>query len=212
MRIVTSTQKFAFNYTAYDQSPSLYVAFSIYNVTTGSAVFVQKVNATYAGFGSYTGTFTGLLSATYLIIGVVYTDNTYSTPDTSRPPTADTYQVVSGGITYFAFAYATYDQATGLSIQGTVYDVTTGSPVLSSNPSFTYVAFGVYFATFTASLGHTYDALGIVYTDGTFVTPDNTRAPSSDEFDSFTAGGGTTFILPTATLVGQSLIATLEEA
>ena len=59
---------------------------------------------------------------------------------------------------------------------------------------------------FTGTAGHTYNALGVIYTNGTFAVPDNTRAPSSDELDCITM---TPILIsvPIATLTGQSLAA-----
>lgn len=214
MEIVAAAQLFSFNYTAYDQPSNLFISFSIYDVSSGSAVFLTRVNGVYAAFGSYMGGYTAQLGKTYLVIGVVYTDGTYTTPDTSRSPTANLYQASNGTITFLPFVYPSYDQATGLSARGAVYDVSSGSPVFVQNQAMSYVAFGVYFGAFTGTTGKTYNILGVIYTSGSFSTVDLTRAPSSDEFDCITFSGGVTIYnsLVNATLTGQNLIGILKES
>lgn len=200
MQIVQANQNFGFNYTAYDQSPSLNVAFNVYDVTTGTAVFLQKIIATYAGFGSYTGVFAADPAKTYVVIGVVYTDNTYVTVDTTRSPSADVYQSFGSAVLNLGFVYAAYDFANTLNIKGKVYNTTSGSPVLVGNVTMAYIAFGVYFANFNGSVLNNYQIIGVVYTDGTFTTPNFNYAPSSDSFDCVQSGVG---VIGAAYLVSQ---------
>lgn len=206
MNLVGSSN-FSFNYTAYDQSPSLFVAFSIYDVSTGSANFLTKVVATYSATGAYMADYLGVSGKTYLVIGIVYTSNTYSTPDASRSPSAETFQVFGGVVTFLGVAYAAYDQSAILNVQGAVYDMTTGSPVLIQTIAMTEVAFGVYFGSFTGTIGETYQITQVVYTDNTFVTPNYLYAPGCDAFDCIT--GSAISVLGSANLVGQQLAAIL---
>lgn len=214
MQLVNPSQAFSFNYTAYDQASNLFVAFSIYDVTTGTAVFLAKVLSTYSAFGSYMASYTSVASKSYLVIGVVYTDNTYSTADLTRAPTSNLYQALggSGTLSYLCFAYSAFDQQSGLPVQAMVYNMTSGSPVSVGTAAMTYVAFGTYFGSYVGTSGNSYDVLGVVYTDGTFTVPDTSRAPSSDEFDCISLNAYYNYFTGAPTLVGQSLNATLVES
>jgi hypothetical protein len=184
MQFIEAGQNFSFNYTTYDQNTGLFVAFSVYNVTTGSAVFVQKINGANIGFGCYSADLMGVAAQTYLIIGLVYTDGTYTTIDTTRAPTADVFQVLQSTTTFFGFALAAFDLASGLDVKATVYKMTSGSPVLDSTDVMTEVLAGVYFGSFSGSVGNTYQIISLVYTDNTFTTPDLSYSPSAQGYDS----------------------------
>lgn len=214
MELIVTSQKFSFNYTAYDQNDSLYVQFSLYDVTSGTAVFIQTVTGIYSDFGSYMGTFTEASVKSILVIGAVYTDDTYGTVDTSRATSADVYQVIpsSGRVTFLPFAYATYDLDDDLNLQGTVYDMSTGSPIFVENISMVDVTLGVYFGYYTGILGKSYQITSVVYTDDTFDTPDLTRAPGCDEFDSIEVFNVYNNNFIEATLLGQTLDAILVES
>lgn len=185
MKLVPGSQNFSFNYTAWDQNPSLFVAFKIYDVTTGTASFQTTVNGINAGFGSYMGVYQNSLSKTFLIIGIVFTDNTYSVPDTSRAPSAEVYQIIGGEVTYLGFAYASYDQNASLNLQATIYDVTTGTPLSVGTATMALVNYGVYFGNYMGTIGDTYNIASVVYTSNSFATPDLNRAPQVDEFDCY---------------------------
>lgn len=210
---IISASPFSFNYTAYDQSGSLYVAFSIYDVTSGTPSFITKINAQYSAFGAYMAGYTGTIGKTYLVIGLVYTDNTYATVDVTRAPSADVFQFTNVQALYIGVAYAAFDLATGLSMQASVYDMSTGSPVFVQTASMAHVYAGVYFGSFTGTLNKTYQIAGVVYTDGSYSTVNFTYAPSCDEFDCITLNP--TYILneyQVPTLIGQSLNAVLMES
>lgn len=209
MRLIQTGQKFSFNYTAYDQDSALNVAFSIYDVTTGTAVFLTKIVSSYAASGAYTGTYTGAADKTYLIIGVVYTDNTYLTVDTSRAVSSDIYQSLQNSVSYLAFAYPSYDFSSSLHLRAAVYNLTTGTPVFVQNVSIAYVDLGVYFGHFTGVVGDTYNIASVVYTTTGFSTPDFDYAPSVDEFDCITLTDNM-FVYGQANLVGQNLNAFLQ--
>jgi hypothetical protein len=185
MRLVTPGQLFSFNYTSYDQNASLFVQFKIYDVSSGTASFVSNVVASLAGFGSYMATFNPVANKTYLVIGLVYTSGSYITVDTTRSPSADVYQSAEETISFLGFNYAAYDQNASLNVQASIYKLSTGSPVLLTTASMVHVTNGVYFGSYTATIGNTYNIASVVYTSNSFLTPDLTRAPNVEEFDSF---------------------------
>lgn len=199
---------FSFNYTAYDQNDSLLVSFSVYDLSGSNPALLGTVVGVYAGFGVYTGQFVGVPGKTYLVIGAVYMDNSYTIPDPDRSPGADCFQMVSGSVVLLAFNYAAYDQASDLNIRATVYDNTTGTPVSVGTVEMPFVAIGVYAAKFTGQLGKNYIIASVVYTDNTFATVDPNRAPGCDNFDCITLG--VTNVLASAVLIGQSTEAILE--
>ena len=209
MEIIAGGQPFSFNYAAYDQSTALFVAFNIYDVSTGTSVFLSQVISTYSAFGIYMGGYSPQPGKSYLIIGVVYTDNTYATPNLNYSPSAEFYQVPASGVTFLPFGYGTYDQNAAIFVKASVYDMSTGSPVFVQAVSTAYVAFGVYFGHFTGTLGKTYQIAEIVYTDNTYTTVDTSRSPGCDDFDCIALTAGTVNNYFQATLIGQSLSATL---
>lgn len=93
--IAQSNTPFAFNYTAYDMATGLFVRAAVYDLTTGTPVFVQNVVMAEAALGSYNGLFTGLPGRVYAIISAVYTDGTYAVLDTNRAPATETVQSLS---------------------------------------------------------------------------------------------------------------------
>lgn len=208
MQIVASGQKFSFNYTAYDQNAGLFIAFTVYDVTTGTAVFLQKITSAYSNFGAYMADYTPSGLASYLVIGIVYTDNTYTTVDNTRSPSAQIFQVAQTSSIYFPFAYASYDLDTILNLRASIYRMTSGTPVLLGTASMVEVAFGVYFGSYTGVIGNTYQAISVVYTDNTFTTPDPDRAAGCDGFDSIHLVPNIV-VSGTATLRGQTNQATL---
>lgn len=193
MELVTTNQKFNFNWTAYDQSPSLFVGFDLFDVTTGTAVFIQTITAAYAGFGVYTGTYTsGTPGNTYLVIGFAATDGTLSSVNPLYGPTCESFQVMYVSVTFLPINYATYDANDGLFIKAHVYDITTGTPTLVTSVVLNDIDIGVYFGHFTGTLGHTYAINTAVYTDGTYLTIDTNRAPGCESFDCISLN--TTFV------------------
>lgn len=182
MIIVQPGENFGFNYTAYDQSPSLFVAFSIYDASGGTPIFLEKVNGTYAGFGAYAANYLAQPGIKYLVIGLVYTSGSYATVDTTRAPFSEVYQADAETIVDLGFTYVTYNFAAGLSIQAKIYNTTTSSPVLQDTVDLEYVGFGIYYGHFTGTISENFQIIGVVYTDNTFTVVDFNYAPSSISF------------------------------
>lgn len=209
MDLVEASVPFCFNYVDYAQSTNLFVRAAVYDVTSGSAVFVENVVMPTVAIGMYSGNFTGTPGKTYLIISVIYTDDTYATPDPNRAPAARCFQVVGNEVLYLAFAWAAFNQLSSLDVAANIYDMSSGSPVFVLQSAMAHVANGVYFGSYTGSLNHTYQALSVVYTDDTFVTPDTFYAPGGDAFQCISSIVNE---ITSATLVGQSLNAVLKGA
>lgn len=188
MDIVTPGQ-FAFNYTAADQDPSLLVAAKVYDITTGTPVFAALVAMAYAGFGSYTGRYTGTSGHTYLVVSAVYQDEDFSIPDPNRAPGAVCVQCNTASVTQFFYNYVNAEQQDTLHIAANLYDVSTGTPVLISKVPMTYVTLGAYVGAFTGSVSTNYQVVMVVYTDGTYSTPDPNFAPAADSCSPFVLGG-----------------------
>lgn len=189
MELVQADQLFSFNYATYDQAPGLHVAFSIYNVTSGVPIFITKVSSVDPNFGVYMGKFTPSGITTYLVIGAVYTDAGFTIVDTSRAPGAEVFQVAGASVSFLGFTYPTYDLNPNLNLQGSIYNLSSGSPVFLQNTPMVEVALGVYFGSFQGMIANSYQAIGIVYTDNTFATVDPSRAPSSDNLNAINLGG-----------------------
>lgn len=189
MQIVEAGIPFSFSYAAFDQTTGLFVQASIYDITSGSAVFVTKVNMAHVSSGMYSGNYTGSSGKTYLVIAIVYTDSGYTTVDTTRAIASDCYQDSSGSCSKAFYDYAAFDQVTNLFVAGSVYNVSSGSPVFVSTTAMTHVILGVYFGSFSMSASGTYEVIEAVYTDSGFTTLDTTRAPGSDAFQAFSIGG-----------------------
>lgn len=213
MQLVQSSIRFSFNYVDAFQESNLFVAALIYDVTSGTPVFNSKVAMTHAAFGVYTGSFFGAPNASYLVISAVYTDGTYTTPDTNYAPESDEFQCFPMTVTYFIFDYTDYGQSPSLNVAAKIYDVSTGSPVFNSQVTMNHVALGCYFGFFNGVAGKTYETAKMVFTDGTFMTPAPDRAAGSDAFQAAVVGGiSITNKLRSATLIGQTLNATLKES
>lgn len=211
MDLIPSSGTFCFNYTAFDQDETLSVQASIYDVSSGSPVFLTTVNLVGIAHGAYTGNYTGALNKTYLVAIAVFTDNTYATVNTERPPVAYCFQTLISNILVWAVNYAAYDLSTGLSVRASVYDVATGSPVFVQNVILTHVTFGIYFGVFTGTLGQNYNIETLVYVDGTFTTLNLDYSPGVDNFSPLVF---TPFVnvnnFIAATLVGLSTEANLK--
>lgn len=86
---------YGWNYTTADQQSGLFLAGSIYNITSGTPVFVTKINMTeIASTGSYIGVFTPVAGLAYSILSLVYTDSGRTIVDTNRAPANETFQAV----------------------------------------------------------------------------------------------------------------------
>lgn len=187
MQLVQSGQSFSFNYTDPYQRSGLFVAFSIYDVTS-SPILVETIDGIYAANGSYMAAYEGTAGHTYVLIGAVYTDNTYSVIDTTAGQIADVFYVISSSssVINFGFAYASYDYSNTLHLRANIWNVTTGSPVSAGTASMINIADGVYYGSYAGAASNSYSALAIVYTDGTFSTPNPSYAPASPSFTSIT--------------------------
>lgn len=197
------------NYATYDQNAGLYIAFSIYDISTGTAVYLTKVPATHLAFGTYTAQYTGEAEKTYLGIGAVYADSGYTILEQYRAPVCDTYQAKNVELTSLSFAYGAYDENNSLFLRANIYDVTTGTPVLVGTTDLENVSIGVYFGSFVGTVGYNYQIAVAVYTDGNYVDVDPNRSPACYSFDCILLSG-LTLVLNDAILEAQSLDATLE--
>lgn len=84
----------------------------------------------------------------------------------------------------FAFDYPTFDQMSGLFVRASIYEVTTGSPVLVTTVPMSEVQDGFYVGNFSGLSGKSYLVISLVYTDGTFSTIDINRPPNADCYKS----------------------------
>lgn len=82
-----------FNYGVFDQS-SQDIAGNIYNVTSGTPVFVVQIPMILVLGGVYFGSFTGVEVNNYEVIKLIYTDITYTVPDEDYAPGVDSLQIV----------------------------------------------------------------------------------------------------------------------
>lgn len=208
MDLIPPSGVFCFNYTAFDQATGLSVQASIYDVSTGSPVFLTTVNLSAISTGAYTGNYMASQNKTYLVAIAVFTDGTYSTVDVNRPPVAYCFQTLVSFIMSWAINYGAYDMASNLNLRAAVYDMTTGSPVFVQNVAMVYVIFGIYFGVFSSGVEEkTYIIETLVYTDGTFSTVDTDYSAGVDNFTPLTLSITNLF---SATLVGPTLAATLQ--
>lgn len=199
--IVYGGQPASFNYVAFDGMSGMFVAGTIYDVTTGSPVLVDAlVDMTDLGNGYYVGQFTPLANHSYLVITVVYTDDTYSTPSTNRSPGSDNYDAFATSTALLNFNYAAYDMNPGLDIEATVYNITDDT---TTSLEMTYVAFGVYIGQYTGVVGKEY----LVQ----MATGTNLYSPAATSFQCFLIGAQVIQLieLNPATLIGQSSSANL---
>lgn len=84
----------------------------------------------------------------------------------------------------FPFNYPSDGLESGLFVQASIYDVSTGTPSLVAETALTEIQNGFYSANFTGLSGKTYLVICAVYTDGTFTTIDTTKAPWADCYKS----------------------------
>lgn len=193
-----------FNYGTYDRVTGLYVAAKIYDITTlGSPIFVSLVPMTDQSNGNYVGSFIPQINKTYLVIAVVFTDNTYATVNIDRPPAGGVYDCPVSGTAILNFAYGAYDFKDDLSIAAEVFDLTSGAPVLVDTSVMTYVDLGFYVGQYTGANGETYSV---------FKNPSDTNY--AFDVEPFQAFSLTTVVneypISSATLIGQSNIGKLK--
>jgi hypothetical protein len=67
------------------------VAFNVWDTTAGTFVLIDMVPMTYVTNWTYSVSYTFEANKTYLVNISVYTDDTYTTPDTDYPPSSATY-------------------------------------------------------------------------------------------------------------------------
>lgn len=210
MDIVQGAIPFAINYVDAFQADDLFVAALVYDVTTGTPVFEERVDMVHTAYGSYVGTFEGVAGHTYLTIAAVYTDGTFTTADTNYAPASNEVQCLLGSVSFFAFDYTDYDQSGSLFIRASIFDVTDGTPELIDTVVMEHVALGCYFGSFEGEVGSAYETSKMVFTDGTYTTPATDRAAGSDSFQGFATGDViVSNVFRAATLKGQSNAAIL---
>ena len=84
----------------------------------------------------------------------------------------------------------TYDSPS-LNVAMSVYDTTSGSPVLVQGPTaMTHLIANTYFAKFTPTLSHEYVIFKAVYTDSGFGTLDTGYSAGTESIICETIGGG----------------------
>lgn len=186
MDFVQAAVAFSFNYVAFDHDDDLFVAANVYDVSTGAAVFVEQVLMPSVALGLYTANYTGGGGKTYLIIAAVYTDEECTVPDTTRAPGAGVYQMLGETVTFLGFCFVAFNQEEDLFVQASIYNVSTGTPVLGDPVEMAHVALGVYFGSVDVEVGQAYEAISAVYTDDSFDTPDEAYAPACVSLQSLT--------------------------
>lgn len=72
--------------------PSLFVRAAIYDMSSGTPVFISNAVMSEVTTGTYVGTFTPANNTTYLIVKRVFTDGTYATVDTNYSPSSESAQ------------------------------------------------------------------------------------------------------------------------
>ncbi len=182
MNIFNPDLPISFKYPSPDQDDGLFVRASIYDVTSGTPVFNSTVDMVDIEFGYYFGNFTGDSAHAYLIICLCYTDGTYATVDTDHAPESDVYKASNASPVFSGFDYAAFDLDSGLFVAADIVSVETGSAIIVARIHFTYVMGGVYFGSFTGSVGGVCHVIKLVFTDGTYTTPDTDYAPGSASF------------------------------
>ena len=91
-------------------------------------------------------------------------------------------QVVPAGKP-IGFEYSVYSGDAALPVAMKVYDLSSGTPVLSTTVAMVHVFNGTYFVSYTFpdnSQNKNYLIQKSVYTNGTFATPDGTYSPGSE--------------------------------
>lgn len=183
MILIQPSKNFGFVYEAFDQSASLSVQFSIYDASSGTPVLIQTLGATYEGSGNYTGTYLAQPDIQYMVTGLVYTDGTFTTIDTTRSQFSEVYQTFNGSsVLSSGFTYASVGYESNLSIQAQVYNTTTGTSVLQASVDLVYVNYGVYYGAFAGALFDNFQIISIVFTDNTYTTPNFNYAPATSSF------------------------------
>jgi hypothetical protein len=96
MSLVSSTQKFSWNWVDNNGNLDLVVGGAVYDVTIPTApVLVTIVQMTGTGNGAYSGSFQGLQGKNYSVQSSVYIDNTWAVVNPVFPPGAEDFQCAS---------------------------------------------------------------------------------------------------------------------
>lgn len=206
---IIPTKVFPFCYQSNDASDDLFVQARIYEVSTGTPIFLGSVVMELAGDGLYGGTYLALAHKAYLVIISVYTDDTYETIDDGRSPVAECYRCLDATTSLMLLNYGAYDQDITLDVAAKIYDVTDGSPVLVDTVAMPEVFAGVYFCAFTGEAEKSYVVNKSVYTDDTFEVLNSERPSGSDQIQLITPGVVYNFT-DRLILTGQSLSGVLE--
>lgn len=195
--IVNPGQPVSFVYPTYDEATGLYVAANIYDVTTGTPVFLTQTAMSDIGSnGIYAGEFTPVSDTSYLVIMGVYLDAGFTTIDTTRSPGAENYDAFTVDAMLLNFNYGAYDQDASLTVHATIYNLTDS---INAVVTMTHVLIGVYFGQYQGSLAKTYLV--------TKVPTDTSRPPGADNFQAYIFSGTAVNNFFEATLVGQRTIA-----
>ncbi len=75
--------------------------------------------------------------------------------------------------------YTAYDLSEVLTIAAKIYDITSGTAVIDSTVAMPHVINGTYAGVFDADDGKTYLVNTMVYTSGSYITPDTNYTPGS---------------------------------
>lgn len=213
MQIVSSGTPFTFNYPAYSKDVSLNVLARIYNVTTGTPILEFTQGMTNADNGVYTGNYVPITDQAYLVVMAVYNEDSFTTLDADYAPLGQCFKTIDAVDGLILFNYGSFDYDTSLNVAANVYDCTSGTVAFLAQVVMNHVTEGVYFGSYTGVLGKTYDAVKLVYTDNTYTVVDADKSPDSESFQIFTTTVQRfTTIIQQATLIGQSLKATLKES
>lgn len=119
MSLASAGEPYGFNYVAADQQTGLFVAANIFDITTGTPIFVEQVPLVEVdpvkSPGTYSGIFTPVTAKVYDIVSMVYTDPDFTTLDTNRAPGCETIQTVT-------FSGGSSDSGGGCEILGFIVD------------------------------------------------------------------------------------------
>lgn len=189
-----------FNYATYDKASGLTVAGNVFDVSTGTPVFVSLIPMAEVFGGVYDGVFIETAGRSYLVISCVYTDGTFTTIDDQRSPDAECFNFGSLDNSLLSFNYGAYDLSATLTINTRVYDMTSGSSVLVNSSNLIHVMAGVYFGQYQGTVPKSYLVMS---------TPtDASRSPASDSFTTRVMINSVN-VFQAATLKGQSIKAAL---
>jgi hypothetical protein len=101
-------------------------------------------------------------------------------------------QIVGPGAS-FNYTYGTVDNATGLSVGASVYDVTTGTPEFLEIQLLDELPGGVYVGSFEPEAGSSYLVIMGVYTDDALTTAAEGWSPAAENYLCMDTGSGVDF-------------------